>query len=91
MQDGIRRGLGYAMQWYDMARLAIEDRLDSAVRTRAQATLEKSSTSRETIAAIDSRPQEGQDRRLPDQCAELLQKRCPACFGGNVFGRPLSE
>ena len=31
MQDGIRHGLSYTMQWYDSARLALEDRLDAAV------------------------------------------------------------
>ncbi|KAG2751901.1 hypothetical protein P692DRAFT_201838643 [Suillus brevipes Sb2] len=25
------------------------------------------------------------------QCASILTQRCPACFGGNLFGRPLSE
>jgi hypothetical protein len=97
MQDGVRRGLGYAMQWYDSARLALEDKLDSAVRDGARSVLEKSMPPRETIAGavvdtnIASRKQENQVSRLPNQCAELLQKRCPACFGGKSYGRPLSE
>jgi hypothetical protein len=96
MQDGIRRGLGYAMQWYDTARLALEDRLDSAVRAGARAVLEKRAPSGETVVGMGAvtsckQPEENQVSKLPDQCAELLQKRCPACFGGNSFGRPLNE
>lgn len=26
---------------------------------------------------------------LPGECTWLLQQRCPACFGGSLFGRPL--
>ncbi|KAJ3546521.1 hypothetical protein NM688_g5508 [Phlebia brevispora] len=25
------------------------------------------------------------------QCARILQKRCPACFGGRTFGKPVSK
>ncbi|KAG1879878.1 hypothetical protein F4604DRAFT_1923085 [Suillus subluteus] len=28
---------------------------------------------------------------LQGQCAAILMQRCPACFGGVLFGRPLSE
>jgi hypothetical protein len=97
MQDGIRRGLGYAMQWYDSARLALEDKLDSAVRDGARSASEKGTPSGETVAGmgvdtdITMRKQDDQVSGLPGQCAELLQKRCPACFGGKSYGRPLSE
>ena len=97
MQDGVQRGLGYAMQWYDSARLALEDKLDSAVRDGARSVLEKSMPSRETVAGtgadtvVTSRKQADQVTGLHGQCAEILQKRCPACFGGKSYGRPLSE
>ena len=96
MQDGIRRSLGYAMQMYDSARLALEDRLDAAVRDGARSVLEKSTPSGTVVGVgvdmdITSRKHKDQVFGLPGQCAELLQKRCPACFGGNSSGRPLSE
>ena len=97
MQDGVRRGLGYAMQWYDSARLALEGQLDSAVRDGARSVLEKSTPSGETVTGmgmdtdVQSRKQRDQVSRLSGQCAELLQKRCPACFEGTLYGRPLSE
>jgi hypothetical protein len=37
-----------------------------------------------------SEPSSG-PRLSPGQCARVLQQRCPACFGGTMFGRTFDE
>ncbi|KAG1774666.1 hypothetical protein EV702DRAFT_1200022 [Suillus placidus] len=41
--------------------------------------------------SILSTPKPSNVSLLQGQCASILMQRCPACFGGNLFGRPLSE
>ncbi|KAG6824273.1 hypothetical protein H0H92_007384 [Tricholoma furcatifolium] len=73
IQDAFRRGLGYAMQWYDKLQISIEDQIEAA------------------IVAADSTAREAKEPGPPTECSRILQRRCPACFGGNQFGRPFSE
>ena len=38
-----------------------------------------------------SPPSDQEDPTVPDSCATVLIQRCPACFAGNIFGRPLQD
>ncbi|KAI0669310.1 hypothetical protein C8Q78DRAFT_1095812 [Trametes maxima] len=69
IQDPFRRGLGYAVQWYDRLRSIPEDMVESALD--------------ECLRKLYPSP--------AGQCSRLLQKRCPACFGGNQFGRSFGK
>ncbi|CAA7265927.1 unnamed protein product [Cyclocybe aegerita] len=72
-QDGFRRGLGYAIQWYDGLVTLVSKSLKDALRIMDQMD-----------ESIDSKTRKS-------QCAQLLQDRCPACFGGTKFGRSWDE
>jgi hypothetical protein len=41
-----------------------------------------------TVLGPTHRPNES---LTPGRCARILQQRCPACFGGNSFGRSFNE
>ncbi|KAJ2915403.1 hypothetical protein MD484_g5010, partial [Candolleomyces efflorescens] len=68
--DPFRKGLTSAMQWYDTLMQQIEK------QTRAILKASK--------PAIPSAPESGPNSLT--QCAEIIQARCPACFGGIRFG-----
>jgi len=115
LRDGLRRSLANAVQWYDNLRLRVEDQLDVAIKTAAQALASKksidskpSAISRSVEAATtppaigdpsihqskttpytnaDISHENGSLR--PGECAHLLRQRCPACFGGGLYGRSL--
>ncbi|KAI0706515.1 hypothetical protein C8Q76DRAFT_629740 [Earliella scabrosa] len=84
IQDPFRRGVGYAAQWYDCLRTRVESQVESAVD--------------ECIQAIGNFPT-SDDPELGDRfpgdpagsCDRILQKRCPACFGGTKFGRDFEK
>jgi hypothetical protein len=84
VKDAFRRGLGYAVQWHNNLQWLLQQRVDIAI--------EMSDTYLQTVHKEQDAPpspQSGQQR--PGQCARILQQRCPACFGGDLFGRPLTE
>ncbi|KAI0710611.1 hypothetical protein C8Q76DRAFT_624385 [Earliella scabrosa] len=79
VQDPFRRGIGYAAQWYDCLRNRVESQVESAVKARA-----RTMTLSDVLAdAIKSPP----PHTIVRSCDRILQKRCPACFGGTKFGR----
>ncbi|OCH96026.1 hypothetical protein OBBRIDRAFT_830617 [Obba rivulosa] len=43
------------------------------------------------IPATLPEPHEGPTQSQSGQCASLLQRRCPACFGDTKWGRPFAE
>lgn len=79
IQDPFRRGLGYAVQWFDILQVQVEQQLETLLQrswdriTAMQASPEISETHSPTLH--------------PGQCAPLLVQRCPACFGGTLYGR----
>ncbi|KAJ3553783.1 hypothetical protein NM688_g3435 [Phlebia brevispora] len=112
--DPFWRGLGHAIQWYDMLKVNIERRVDDAIdRAHHVVTTYQESTGSGELQApisqdcpIDSAPSPTGSDDVHDhsecsenkkvamdtqRCADVLQKRCPACFGGRKFVRPLSE
>ena len=50
--------------------------------------LKEAEVEAQTIFQEDRKTQEQKDVQ---KCTRLLRDRCPACFGGNVFGRSLNE
>ncbi|KAG1770194.1 hypothetical protein EDD22DRAFT_977211 [Suillus occidentalis] len=86
VQEPFRRGLGYAVQWYDVLQVEIERQVDTVLQQ-----------SRDRVANLQP-PQPPQPPQSSDsivlhreRCAPLLAQRCPACFGGTLFGRPIEE
>jgi Kyakuja-Dileera-Zisupton transposase len=83
IQDPFRRGLGYAVQWYDILQVQIERRVEEAVQN-----------SRNRVATLRSQAEDYTStlstlRR--GRCAPILIQRCPACFAGTMFGKPTAE
>ncbi|KAG1879476.1 hypothetical protein C8R48DRAFT_767734 [Suillus tomentosus] len=87
VQDPFRRGLGYAVQWYDVLQVEIEHQVDTVLqqsRDRVASFQPWRHTPSNTESTASTVLQRG-------RCAPLLVQRCPACFGGMLFGRPISE
>ncbi|KAG1867477.1 hypothetical protein C8R48DRAFT_771969 [Suillus tomentosus] len=75
------RGLGHAVQWYDVLQVEIERQADAALQK-----------SRDLVATRFQRPELPRPDGLQyGRCAPLLVQRCPACFGGGLFGRPVHQ
>ncbi|KAI0746147.1 hypothetical protein C8Q76DRAFT_605599, partial [Earliella scabrosa] len=86
IRDPFRRGLGYAVQWYDCLRNQVDTLVESAVDESFQAqgqhrTYPIPETSDETESCTTG------SKLSSGICSRILQKRCPACFGGTKFGR----
>ncbi|KAG1887308.1 hypothetical protein F4604DRAFT_1917113 [Suillus subluteus] len=80
IQEPFRRGLGQAVQWYDILQTKVERQTEATARS-PQCNEEASL----------STPKPSNTSLLQGQCAAILMQRCPACFGGVLFGRLLSE
>ncbi|KAI0676695.1 hypothetical protein C8Q78DRAFT_960079 [Trametes maxima] len=102
IQDPFRRGLGYAVQWYDRLRSIPEVMVESALDECLQklypyvmipinyTSNEWHSVPEESKEAPGAPPNTSSNTK-PGQCSRLLQKRCPACFGGTQFGRSFTK
>ncbi|KAI9453747.1 hypothetical protein HD554DRAFT_2199295 [Boletus coccyginus] len=117
--DPFRRGLGSAVQWYDVLQVEVERRIEGAIEAcRDRITAVKSfqqssppstpqralplvpisrpfatplenlqtpylSSPTSVVSATPARP----SQFIPGMCVSSLVQRCPACFGGTLFGR----
>ncbi|KZT18731.1 hypothetical protein NEOLEDRAFT_1143025, partial [Neolentinus lepideus HHB14362 ss-1] len=72
-------GLGYAIQWYD------------TLQSRADRDVERFVDEARSRVREDIRAQSSQEEGADEECARVLQQRCPACFGGVKFGRSSSD
>ncbi|KAG6887512.1 hypothetical protein C0992_011981 [Termitomyces sp. T32_za158] len=98
VKDAFRRGLGYAAQWYDNLQLHLERYVDAAV-LHSDTRIQKNMSQRMDNAAKDLQaplipseiPSSTDETSSQSECARLLQQRCPACFGGELFGRSLKH
>ncbi|TFK51477.1 hypothetical protein OE88DRAFT_1644930 [Heliocybe sulcata] len=79
IRDPFRRGLGYAIQWYD------------ALSTKVGCHLEDIIDHTRGLVRDDVRPLHQVGTNPYEECASLLQRRCPACFAGTTFGRSEHE
>lgn len=83
MQDPFRHSLAAAVQWYDILQVEVEKRIDNAVQFCRDRISAFKSSDISTSKSDSSSP--------PRTCTSILVQRCPACFGGTAFGRPLAE
>jgi hypothetical protein len=102
VQDAFRRGLGYAIQWYDSLKILVERSVKDALRVAEQLYQDLHATPDtaimppttqlfipDNISDPTKKPSIAVPNKLSKgECARILQDRCPACFGGNLFGRP---
>jgi len=93
IRDPFRRGLGYAIQWYDCLRILVQKKVDTVLEESAKEIqgvrrpdIDLPNT---TTASSTSSPKP--PALTPSECAPILQQRCPACFGGTTFGQPVEE
>ncbi|KAG2739058.1 hypothetical protein P692DRAFT_20756820 [Suillus brevipes Sb2] len=86
VHEPFRRGLGHAVQWYDVLQVEIERQVDTVLQQ-----------SRDRVANLQPlqppQPPQSSDSIIlhRERCAPLLAQRCPACFGGTLFGRPIEH
>ncbi|KAI0628535.1 hypothetical protein C8Q77DRAFT_1067668 [Trametes polyzona] len=90
VQDPFRRGLGHAVQWYDQLRSLPEDMVDSALDTCLRDIYTETHWC-SVNEQIESEGEQPQGTHVHGSCSRLLQKRCPACFGGTRFGRNFNQ
>ena len=102
VQDAFRRGLGYAIQWYDSLKILVERSVKEALRFAEQLYQDLQATPHTAITPLTTQlsipdnipdPTKKPSVAVPNklskaECARILQDHCPACFGGNLFGRP---
>ncbi|KAG1882368.1 hypothetical protein F4604DRAFT_1990635 [Suillus subluteus] len=90
IQEPFRRGLGQAVQWYDILQTEVKRQTEAAVQICRERVYKARSPQCNEEASL-STPKPSNTSLLQGQCAAILMQRCPACFGGVLFGRPLSE
>lgn len=91
VKEPFRKGLGYALQWYDCVRIEIERLKENAIASKFMELFQVSSgMDPNDVPPPSSRSLTMQDSG-PAECLGILQSRCAACFGGKNFGRPLEK
>jgi hypothetical protein len=91
MPDAFQRGLGYAVQWYDNLRTHLSKCVDVAI-SMANGYIQALNCSQDSEPTTHEAPSSERPSGLTrGECARVLIERCPACFGGSWFGRPLNE
>ncbi|EJD33547.1 hypothetical protein AURDEDRAFT_76906, partial [Auricularia subglabra TFB-10046 SS5] len=94
IQEGFRRTLGHAIQWYDQVRalsdIAVQERIARArvevLYPAANGTAAASEAGASTVSASQVTPPP-----TPHHIAQYLVNRCPSCFAAARTGRPLTE
>jgi hypothetical protein len=96
IRDPFRRAFGSAVQWYDCLKVTVRRSIENAIEQAHDSI----STSSQSVPSA-SPDIEGPKPSAPNvpsyykpsstHAARLLQKRCPACFGGHMKGRSLDE
>ncbi|KAG2053166.1 hypothetical protein BDR06DRAFT_972420 [Suillus hirtellus] len=86
IQDPLCRGLGYAVQWYNILQVQIEHQVEEALQNSYDrvATLHPQTEDHVSTSSPLSTLHRG-------HCAPILIQRCPACFGGTMFGKPTAD
>ncbi|KAF8120229.1 hypothetical protein EV363DRAFT_1191626 [Boletus edulis] len=95
-QEPFRRSLGSAVQWYDILQVEVNQRIEAALQACVQfitphpysmMPLHDPPTS-DSAAVV---PASSKQLLTPGTCASVLLQRCPACFGGTMFGRSITD
>ncbi|PBK71398.1 hypothetical protein ARMSODRAFT_883693 [Armillaria solidipes] len=92
IHEPFRRGFGYAAKWYRCVKIELDhevNRILSDSRGRIPDMFDDvPSTTQYTSPAAMNYPSISLQR---GRASELLQQRCPACFGGTRFGQSFNE
>lgn len=95
LEEGYRRPLQHATQWYELLRVRVDERADHAVNDKHK----------EVEAEVEAVPDAGARAELDPEveglndgvetsadvrreCSSMLQAKCPACFMATEYGRP---
>ena len=90
MREPFRCGLSQAAQWYNILQVELEKRVDNVIQ-QCRHLVKPSIEPLVDPSSSSSSPAAQQDCLFRSSCAEILIQRCPACFGGMLFGRPLDK
>ncbi|KAG2139317.1 hypothetical protein DEU56DRAFT_735682 [Suillus clintonianus] len=88
VQEPFRRGLGHAVQWYDVLQVEIERQVDAVLQ---QTRDRVASLQPPQLPPLTNAESSALTALHHGRCASLLVQRCPACFGGTLFGRPIDQ
>ncbi|KAH7905365.1 hypothetical protein BJ138DRAFT_1138299 [Hygrophoropsis aurantiaca] len=86
--EPFRRSLGQAVQWFDVLSIEIEHQTAKILQICREKVLGALNS---TAPGIPPTNQSLSTPTASARCAEILVQRCPACFGGKAFGKPLEE
>ena len=94
MRDPFRRAFGSAVQWYDCLKVTVRRSIENAIEeahTSISSPPEPASAAEfpDTAPPVPDMP--SYYKPSSTEAARLLQKRCPACFGGRMKGRSFNE
>ncbi|KAG1842228.1 hypothetical protein F4604DRAFT_1884792 [Suillus subluteus] len=90
IQEPFRRGLGQAVQWFDILQIEVERQTEAALQICREQVYEARRLQSQEKTGVTT-PVRSSTTLVQGRCASVLTQRCPACFGGILFGRPLSE
>ncbi|KAG2124876.1 hypothetical protein DEU56DRAFT_963177 [Suillus clintonianus] len=93
IREPFRRGLGHAVQWYDILQIEVERQIEDLLeRCRDQVTRTSSPSCNPAISHDIDPPSTPFPSVLPQgRCLSILAQRCPACFGGIFHGKLIEE
>ncbi|KAG2115640.1 hypothetical protein DEU56DRAFT_932629 [Suillus clintonianus] len=107
IREPFRRGLGHAVQWYDILQIEVERQIEDLLeRCRDQVTRfedaspivdsHSHSTSSPSCNPAISHDIDPPSTPFPSvlpqgRCLSILAQRCPACFGGIFHGKLIEE
>ncbi|KAF8452432.1 hypothetical protein L210DRAFT_3383491, partial [Boletus edulis BED1] len=102
VQEPFRRALGRAIQWFDVLQVELDRHFESIMshcRQRITQHTNEHPPERTQNSSTASDPRFVRDSDHPEDpnpvsdrfCDAQLIQRCPACFGGTAFGRPLAD
>ncbi|KIM73187.1 hypothetical protein PILCRDRAFT_15434 [Piloderma croceum F 1598] len=93
-QDSFRRAFGSAVQWYDCLKVTVRRSVKNAIQTAHGSISQPVPSARPEFPEIEtSSTPDAPSYYKPSstEAARLLQKRCPACFGGRMKGRSFKD
>ena len=91
MRDPFRRGLSQAVQWYGILQVELEKQVDNIIQHCRLLLKRTSEYASQLDPSLSSLPYAHQGPPSRGSCPKILIQRCPACFGGTLFGRSLDQ
>lgn len=101
VKQPFRRGLGYALQWYDCTLVEVERQKAQAIASKFYELFRVPSGTGKEIPPLPTTPgpsvsaasnlNAASSLQQANECHRILQLRCAACFGGQRFGRSFAR